>query len=362
MLKNCLFCLYALLVVLGAIPAHLAVAQEQKPEEFVTGATAIDAATLYTNRYLISLWGIEPANISAAVTLKARTYLDNVIGGQPVHCEVKNWQGERPLARCLTAQEVDIGLSMVDAGYAVVDRAAVSSTVFSDSYLDAENDAQGKSLGAWADEGGGHAFLKYFNNDEGLVYGWLAGVLIVPVLCLLIICLITITRFDRLEKYLKETIGESEARKKDLRDQERFVVASMIEGELTANKGKLEAFIIIYKDLLKSLRQAKEHRYQTSGEIVHDAPLLERAVYDNNINRLELLGVTMAGEVVGLYADIQSNPNYTTLDATVPLDQAILKVQKVVLDAEKLIPKIDKIIQSLHVTIRDKQTRQARTA
>src|SRR5690606_30615905 len=110
-------------------------------------------------------------------------------------------------------------------------------------------------------------------------------------------------------------------------------------------------------DLLKSLRQSKDHRYQVSGEIVHDAPILERTVFEGNIKRLELLGAGVAGGVVGLYGHIQSNPNYTTLDASVPLDEAILKVQKVVMDAESLIPRMDKIVQSLHVTIRDKQMR-----
>ena len=130
----------------------------------------------------------------------------------------------------------------------------------------------------------------------------------------------------------------------------------MIEGELSANKGKLEAFIIIYKDMLKTLRLGKGYQ-GGAGEIVHEAPALERSVYEANTGRLDVLGTSMATEIVALYGQIEANPSYTTLDASIPQEEAIIKVQKVVSDAEGLIPKIDKIIDSLHVTIRDKQHR-----
>lgn len=353
-----------LLVALAGIITVPAMAQEAsaRPEQFAAAATAIDGVSLLTGRYMIALWGIEPVEAAGTtIALKARTALDNLVGGQPVRCEVKEWRGDRPVARCLNGRETDLALAMIEGGYAVVDRPAVSGSVFDVQYKEAETKAQHDGTGGWAlsaQSGGG--FADYFQGNEQLVYGWIIGVLALPLLAGLLIGMGLAARIGRLEKYIRETIGESEARKQVLREQERFVVASMIENELSANKGKLEAFIIIYNDLLKSLRQSKEHRYQVNGEIVHDAPLLERNVFENNINRLEMLGAGMAGEIVGIYGHIQSNPNYTTLDASVPLDEAILKVQKVVSDAESLIPRMDKIIQSLHVTIRDKQARPVR--
>ncbi len=336
---------------------------DQQPEQFAATATAVDGASLLTSSYLITLWGIEPIEVSgSSVALRARTDLDNMMAGQAVSCEVKEWRQGRPSARCLSAREVDLGLAMVEAGYAVVDRPAVSGTVFENQYITAEQNAQKEERGGWALGEKDTAFLKYFFNNETFVYGWVLGVIGLPLIGFLLTWLLITARLSAMERYLQKTIGESEARQKDLREQERFVVASMIEGELSANKGKLEAFIIIYKDLLKSLRQSKEHRYQTNGEIVHDAPLLERAVFESNLNRLDLLGAAMAGEIVGLYGHIHSNPNYTTLDGSIALDEAILKVQKVVVDAESLIPRIDKIIQSLHVTIRDRQTRQVKSS
>ncbi len=333
----------------------------QRPEQFASTATAVDGVNLLTNRYMISLWGVEPIEAAGTtLSIKARTTLDNLIGGQPVRCEVKEWRSDRPVARCLNAQEVDLALAMITAGYAVVDRPLVSGSVFDTQYKAAEQKAQEEQAGGWVETAKDSAFMKYFGNDERLVSGWILGVILIPLITFVLLTALLMARFSRMERYLQNTIGESEARSKELREQERFVVASMIEGELSANKGKLEAFIIIYKDLLKSLRQSKEHRYQTNGEIVHDAPLLERAVFESNMNRLNLLGSSMAGEVVGLYSYVQSNPKYTTLDSSIPVDEAILKVQKVVADAESLIPRIDKIIQSLHVTIRDKQTRQRR--
>lgn len=333
-----------------------------RPEQFAAAATAVDGVSLLTSRYLIPLWGIEPVEASGTtLSLKARTELDNLIGGQAVSCEVKEWRGDRPISRCLNAREKDLALAMIEMGYAVVDRPAVGGSVFDVQYKEAEVRAQHDALGGWAlgpQEGGG--FVQYFQGNDQLVYGWLIGVLVLPLAGLLLVGIALAARIGRLERYIRETISDSDMRKRELREQERFVVASMIENELSANKGKLEAFIIIYNDLLKSLRQSKDHRYQVSGEIVHDAPLLERSVFENNIKRLELLGASMAGEIVGIYGHIQSNPNYTTLDASVPLDEAILKVQKVVTDAESLIPRMDKIIQSLHVTIRDKQTRPRR--
>lgn len=340
-----------------AIPVSAQDAPSVRPEQFGASATAVDGANLLTSRYLITLWGVEPVEASGTtLSLKARTILDNIIGGKPVQCEVKEWHGDRPVARCLNAQEIDLALAMIEAGYATVDRPAVSGSVFDVPYRTAETKAQQNAMGGWsigqAQESG---LAAYFNGNDQLIYAWLIGVLALPLLGVLFVASVLGARLVRLEKYLEQTIGEAETRQKTLREQERFVVASMIENELSANKGKLEAFIIIYNDLLKSLRQSKEHRYQASGEIVHDAPLLERTVFEGNLNRLDLLGPAAAGEIVAVYSHIQSNPNYTTLDASVPMDEAILKVQKVVSDAESLIPKMDKIIQSLHVTIRDKQ-------
>jgi hypothetical protein len=315
-----------------------------------------------TGRYMITLWGVEPIEAAGTtVALKARTTLDNFIAGQPVRCEVKEWRGDRPVARCLSAQEKDLGLAMVESGYAVIDRPVVSGSVFDVQYKAAETKAQSAAVGGWGmgrPTGGG--FVEYFNGSTQLVQAWLIGVVVLPLTGLLLLGAYLRARISRLEEYVHETIGGSETRKQELHEQERFVVASMIENELSANKGKLEAFIIIYNDLLKSLRQSKDHRYQVSGEIVHDAPLLERVVFESNLNRLELLGPNLAGEIVGVYSHIQSNPNFTTLDASIPLDEAILKVQKVITDAESLLPRIDKIIQSLHVTIRDKQARSLR--
>lgn len=356
--KMCRFVM-GLLAGLMLVPGMAGAQEQARPEEFAVTATAVDGGNLLTSRYLVALWGIEPIDVAGtSVALKARTALDNLIGGQAVHCEVKQWQADRPVSRCLNSRETDLALAMLAAGYAVVDRPVVAGTVFENQYKIAEKKAQDEGLGGWSGgTGKAGGWDDYFGGNRKLVYGWLLGVIAIPLMGLIALGAFMMLRLNALRQYMEETIGASESRRKDLREQERFVVASMIEGELSANKGKLEAFIIIYNDLLKSLRQAKEHRYQTNGEIVHDAPLLERAVFDNNINRLDLLGANMAGEVVGLYSHIQSNPKYTTLDGSVPLDEAILKVQKVVSDAEGLIPRIDKIIQSLHVTIRDKQAR-----
>lgn len=351
------------LTSLYAAPPALSQDAARPPEQFASTATAIDGVSLLTNRYMVTLWGVEPIEATGTtLAIKARTALDNLINGQPVTCEVKEWRSGRPVARCLNAQEADLALSMVQNGYAVADRPGISGTVFDAQYKDAEKKAQHDEKGGWADAAKDTSFLKYFAGNDRFVYGWIIGVFLLPLLAALFGVLFLSVRFSRLEAYLKDTLGASEARKKELREQERFVVASMIEGELSANKGKLEAFIIIYKDLLKSLRQSKDRNYQVHGEIVHDAPLLQRIVYESNINRLNLLGSSIAGEVVGLYGHIQSDPQYTTLNAAVPMDEAILKVQKVVSDAEALIPRIDKIIQSLHITIRDNQMRQMRSS
>lgn len=332
-----------------------------QPEEFAVTATAVDGVNLLSNRYMIALWGIEPIELAGtSIALKARTELDNLIGGQPVRCEVKLWRGDKPVARCLNSREVDLGLAMITAGYAVVDRPAISGTVFDNQYKIAEKKSQDEMRGGWGSSSKSGDFAQYFSGNKTLLTGWLIGVVLIPLAGIIFLSLFVTAQINGLRRYIQSTIGESEMRKKDLREQERFVVASMIEGELSANKGKLEAFIIIYNDLLKSLRQSKEHRYQTNGEIVHDAPLLERNVFENNINRLELLGAAMAGEIVSLYGHIDSNPKYTTLDSSMPAEEAVLKLQKVIYDAESLIPRIDKLIQSLHVTVRDKQARQVK--
>lgn len=155
---------------------------------------------------------------------------------------------------------------------------------------------------------------------------------------------------------IAEFFAEKDAREGELRARERLVIAASMESELLANKTKIEAFLLIYQELLRSLRDpGKAPKYKLGGEIVHEKPALSRNIFDAYISRLELFGPTIAGELSQLYAQIEEDPEYKTLNPEMSQDQAINMVESIVLNAKNLLEPLEKNIGALNVIIRTKK-------
>ncbi|MCB9978448.1 MAG: thermonuclease family protein [Rhodospirillales bacterium] len=322
-----------------------------RPERFAAAATAIDAQTLLTERFTIHLFGIEAVD-SAQVPLKvqARTLLDDRIGGGAVRCNVLGWENEAPLAQCTASNQDDLAIVMLREGFAVADRAMLRGSVYEKPYFAAETEARKESRGIWlsADKESGR-------REETLAYALAIVCLIAPLAGFALVALAGSRGLARISNQLDRQFRILISRENDLREREKFVVASMFEAELSANRTKLEAFLVVYDEILKSLRDsAREHTFRQTGEMIHEQPALARAAFDANKDKMELLGAKIAGEMTSLYAAINPDPEYITLEPGSPIDQAVRKVEQVIQDAQALIEPLEHLLAAVTVIVRDK--------
>lgn len=322
-----------------------------RPERFAAAATAIDAQTLLTERFTIHLFGIEAVD-STQVPLKvqARTLLDDRIGGGAVRCNVLGWENESPLAQCTASNQDDLAIVMLREGFAVADRAMLRGSVYEKPYFAAETEARKESRGIWlsADKESGR-------REETLAYALAIVCLIAPLAGFALVALAGSRGLARISSQLDRQFRILLSRENDLREREKFVVASMFEAELSANRTKLEAFLVVYDEILKSLRDsAREHTFRQTGEMIHEQPALARAAFDANKDKMELLGAKIAGEMTSLYAAINPDPEYITLEPGTPIDQAVRKVEQVIQDAQALIQPVEHLLAAVTVIVRDK--------
>ena len=139
-----------------------------------------------------------------------------------------------------------------------------------------------------------------------------------------------------------------------LQRREKIVLASALASELTENKIKCEAFITIYTELLRNLRETDRRAlYEETGDFIHQHPPLNRTVFESHIEQLPLLGPKIAGDAVQVYGAIRSEPQYFTLDAAMPRASALRIVEMVLDDAQKTLEPIEPLIGALNILIRD---------
>lgn len=140
----------------------------------------------------------------------------------------------------------------------------------------------------------------------------------------------------------------------NLQQKEKLVLASSFAAELTENKIKCETFITIYTELLRNLREMERRAaYEDTGDFIHQHPPLSRHVYDSNLEKLFLFSTKLANDLTQVYAAIRTEPQYFTLETTMPRAAAIRIVEMVLDDAQKTLEPIDPILAALNVIIRD---------
>ncbi len=135
--------------------------------------------------------------------------------------------------------------------------------------------------------------------------------------------------------------------------REKAVLASALAGELTENKIKCEAFITIYNELLRNLRDNdKKAQYEEAGDFIHQRPPLSRSVFDGNVEKLSVFGTKLAGDIASVYAAIRQDPEYFNIEANMPRPSAIRMVEMVLDDAQKTLEPMDPVIAALNVIVR----------
>lgn len=318
--------------------------QAETKKSFETQARAVNATTLLAGQTPIQLWGIEAVDSAdPAIKLKARTAMDNLIGGKKISCELKAKSGTDVRAQCVNETDQDLSLHMLQQGYATVDRAAVYGSVFEDAYIQAESRAQDKGLGIWMptgmSSGGGSS-----DGTLMLSFGFILFLCIIGAFTFLSI--IIMRGFQKVVDAQNDNIAMMTKERK-LRDQEREVVAVMLDSELKANKAKIEAYLAVYEEMLKSMKDAdRQPKYKKSGDIVQRQPALARSVFDRNTDKVDALGPRLSSELVHFYARIKSNPEYVNLEPHMELEEAVEVVERSLRHARRLNELAGRILDS----------------
>ena len=317
----------------GAVLAQLETAS---PDLFEARARAADATTLVVGSDRVHLWGIEESDVmSAAFKLKVRTALDNAIGGKQVECEVRHRSSSTLYAQCVNSSDIDLGLYMIQQGYASVDRALVYGTAFEEAYIQAEMEAQDRGLGIWADPGrSGQGPSGAADGVLMLSFGFILFLCII--VAFTVLSIIIMRGFQKVVDAQNDNV-EMMSKERKLRDQERGIVAIMLDSELKANKAKIEAYLVVYDELLKALKDpSRPPKYKKTGDIVQKQPALDRSVFDRNTDKLDTLGDRLSSGLIHFYARIKSKPEYENLDPNMDLPEAIALVEGVVKAARRL--------------------------
>lgn len=313
----------------------------------------LDPITLQAEGVKIRLWGIKQAQTrETPLELKAIEYMEKMIGNEPVSCSIeKNRTKSKSAlyARCAVHTNEELGLALLQAGMVVIDRHQTHNSVFASSYEEAQNSARQKRIGVWefVVAGQGNKLIPVWLEDYmpslvplALVFG--------PFFGLLTIALMTHQGFRNMNR--RQAIEFQETREKEdaLLRREKLVLASALEGELSENKVKIEAFLTIYHALMNELTaEGATPKYQKGGDLVHKHPALNRTVFEGSISKLSALDMQLASTLSKLYTHIYAEPDYITIDSKAPLQEVTGLVQNTVNATEALIPQIDYALEQL---------------
>ena len=306
--------------------------------------TIKDVNILLAGEEKILLWGIEKVNPNATVfNLKARKKLETKIGGASVLCTIKSRNKESIEAQCINKNEEDLSLYLLQQGYVSADRAAINGTIFEKPYLTAEQSAQDNERGVWAvgDDYASSGDIQSQNFMIGAIF-----LMAVFVLALVVLGFFVVRGFKRVVDVQNRSLDLA-MKERTLKDKEKLVIASMIKAELLENKTKIEAYLVIYEEMLQDFSDpGKTPKYQKTGEIIQKQPALNRSVFDGNTYKLDLFGSKLSSQVIHYYARIKSAPDYIEIIPDMPVGEVKSIIDNAVANAKKLHEISDELLQS----------------
>lgn len=162
--------------------------------------------------------------------------------------------------------------------------------------------------------------------------------------------------FKNLKDTVLQIVTDDRKREDDLKSREKLVIAAAIEGELSANQAKLQAFLTVYQEMLRNLKEpTRAPKYKQPGEIIHEKPALSRTIFEAYADKLMLLGDNMTRELARIYTEIETDPPYKTLSDNLSTDQTIHIVERIVENAQNMNAPMEKAIGALGVIVRNRQ-------
>ena len=319
------------------------------PEYIKRPMRAVDPMTLRAEGFSIHLFGIKSAQTSETpLELKALDRMDQMIQEGEVNCKIMpGSQMPDLIGRCLTQSNQDIAIELLQNGFVIVDRRQTYGSIFATTYEKAQEQARLSAAGVWS-------FMNGENGSKGSGMfpgmSWLLPLALIvgPFGGLLLVSFIMWYWLKRMSSAQEAESEQSSRKEAMLLTRERQVLVSTLEGELIENKNKIEAFLVIYGDLLRALKDPNEvPKYQQGGDIVQKHPSFSKTVFEANVNKLSLLDIKLAGKVSKLYSSMPKEQEYINLEPGVPLDTAVQLVEKVLKEAEGMLVPINAVITGL---------------
>lgn len=299
-------------------------------EEIDLELKVLDATTVAGGPYKITLWGIEKIGVSDPLfNLAARDKLEQIIGLKPSSCVIRSQEEAFNLtAQCSNSGDKDLALFMIQTGYATANRLEIKDTPFDNIYRQAEKLAQHQGEGAWMTKPTGEINGK--TQTRHFMIGSFA------LLFVFIIAVIYIMRgFKKITDMQNQSL-ELAMKERSIRNKEKYVLASMLHAEIRANKSKINAYLTIYEETLRGMKEKPTGKYHKTGEIIQKQPALDRSVFDGNTSKLDLLGSRLASNVIHYYARIKSQPDYVEIDPDMHEEKVKELVERCVDHAKKL--------------------------
>lgn len=326
----------------------------QNPDSFATQAVALENGSLKTSRYTIDFWGLRLPKIQDDLHgTKIKLFLDDAMGKKPIQCSVAKWRGKTATAQCITHAEKDLGMLLIQHGLAFADRSKIAGQPQEGAYISAEQDARQHSQGVWAlvnPEPSIFNFDQLPDKQRQNLYIILAIVVGGPTLATLLLGFLMMASLNKMQRDVRKYINRYRVRDADIAKREKGVIAAALEGEMTANRAKIDAFVLIYKELLKNLKDPSQTpKYKTSGEIIHETPTLARSMYDQYHDKIGLFEPTLVKGLSEIYARVSDESEYTNLEPETPTAEAVSKVERVIKNAQALIPIMDKAVSGLQM-------------
>jgi hypothetical protein len=334
---SCLSKLFLAVLLLMSAPGARA---ETGESNFTRMVTPVDPVTLQAKGERITLWGIK-ATGDAVVDLKAVELMDNVADSAAVTCKSVGGTATEIVARCADHTGEDIGLELLEHGYVIVDRHQDLSAVpaYKD-YVEAQQAAHRNGVGVWRQV----AMIDKTEVPAGLQI----ALGLSPVAGLALVAFMIFYRLKRLETQQQEDREQADNKENQLLTRERHVLVSTLQGELNENKNRIEVFLTIYGAMLENLNSKTETpKYQQSGDIVQKHPSLSKMVFETSSGKFTLLDMKLAAQLSKLYASLPKEQEYINIEPGVPLDSAVALVEKVLHEAEALMPPITAALAAL---------------
>jgi endonuclease YncB( thermonuclease family) len=337
----------------ASAPETAAPVSSRLPDRIVRPMRAVDQLTLRAEGVTLRLWGIKPGQTNETpLELKALDLMDSLIQERQVNCKIAGGVMPELVARCVTSDNRDLALELLASGLVVVDRRQTYDTVFATAYEKAQETARLNEQGVWAlikTEQNRGSMPKWLENHMA----WLLplALMIGPFGGLLIVALVVRHWLKSMSDAQSAENLRAQQKESMLQARERQVLLTTLEGELQENKNKIEAFLVIYSDMLRGLREgADTPKYQQIGDIVQKHPNFGKTVFESNVNKLSLLDMKTAGRLSKIYSAMPKENEYINLDQSVPLDTAVKLVEKVLKEAEDMLPQIQQVIDELQAS------------